>query len=231
MSALIRPLFHSLETIIHERLAMIEDIISGLSLEKRVGENNTDLLKKILEIEKRIISLEKSTVNPVTSASSTVWIDALKDLEIVLPTSTEGVTTVSNEKVVKLKEIIERADKEEAEAEEAALEAEEADEEEADEEEADEEEAALEAEEADEEEAIEEEVVEEETDEEEVVEEETVEEDTVEEETNEEEVEEIEFKGKKYYRDSNQNIYSTKTEEIIGIWDVARGRVLFKRPL
>ena len=197
MSALIRPLFHSLETIIHERLAMIEDIISGLSLEKRVGENNTDLLKKILEIEKRIISLEKSTVNPVTSASSTVWIDALKDLEIVLPTSTEGVTTVSNEKVVKLKEIIERADEEEAV-----------------EEEADEEEA-------DEEEAIEEEVVEEETDEE----------DTVEEETNEEEVEEIEFKGKKYYRDSNQNIYSTKTEEIIGIWDVARGRVLFKRPL
>ena len=221
MSALIRPLFHSLETIIHERLAMIEDIISGLSLEKRVGENNTDLLKKILEIEKRIISLEKSTVNPVTSASSTVWIDALKDLEIVLPTSTEGVTTVSNEKVVKLKEIIERADKEEAE--EAALEAEEAA---LEAEEADEEEAALEAEEADEEEADEEEAIEEE-----VVEEETDEEDTVEEETNEEEVEEIEFKGKKYYRDSNQNIYSTKTEEIIGIWDVARGRVLFKRPL
>jgi hypothetical protein len=61
-----------------------------------------------------------------------------------------------------------------------------------------------------------------------------VEEEEVEEEAEEEgeELEEITFKGKTYFKDSDNNIYSPKDDEVgdpVGVWDVARGRVLFKR--
>jgi len=78
--------------------------------------------------------------------------------------------------------------------------------------------------------------VEEVEEEEEVVEEE---EEEVEEEAEEEEeegagVEPFTFKNKKYYRDSDNNVYGVDADDDpveppIGIWDVQRERILFKR--
>jgi cobalamin biosynthesis protein CobT len=86
-----------------------------------------------------------------------------------------------------------------------------------------------------EEEEAEEEVVEVE---EEVVEVEEEEEEEAEEEAEEEEAEEVEeftFKNKKYYKDSANNVYGVDadgellSEDTIGVWDVQRQRILFKR--
>ena len=45
-------------------------------------------------------------------------------------------------------------------------------------------------------------------------------------------MEEITYKGKTYYKDSDNNIYNATGDELgdpIGVWDVSRQRVLFKR--
>ena len=50
MNTLVRTLFRSLEQSIHERLAMIEDVISGFGAEKEAGasdEKTAELTKKI----------------------------------------------------------------------------------------------------------------------------------------------------------------------------------------
>ena len=191
MSTLIHSLFRSLEACIHERLAMIEDVISGLKVEKggaaaASDEKTTELSKKVVELEERLRLLEKTGVSPATPSSSGVWIDALKDLEIVLP-KTPVVAPVARAlpevepavvtAAVPVAKIAINMVKEEVEL---------------------------------------------------------VEEEEVEEEVEEEGVEEITYKGKTYYKDSENKIYSATEDELgepIGVWDVSRQRVLFKRPL
>ena len=232
--SMIRSLFRSLETCIHERLAMIEEVCRGKSDSSDIDRSEStgkydELLNCIQTMESRITAIEsniqdltvkvsvpetvhvncigKETVATVATVATVVqpqmWIEAMKDMEIILPPLMNS-TEVSSMK--------------------AETEEEEAEEEEAEEEEAEEEEAEEEEEEAVEEEAVEEEAVEE-------VEEE---EEAVEEEEEAEEVEEITFKNKKYYKDSSNNIYGIDDEdqptpEPVGVWDVSRQRVLFKR--
>ena len=163
---------------------MIEDVISGLKVEKggaggagaaaASDEKTAELSKKVVELEERLRLLEKTGVSPATPSSSGVWIDALKDLEIVLP-KTPVVAPVARA----LPEV-------EPAVVTAAVPV-----------------AKIDIN------MVKEEVV--------LVE--------------EEEVEEITFKGKTYCRDSKNNIYDAAGEELIGVWDVSRQRVLFKRPL
>ena len=194
---MIGSLFRSLETCIHERLAVIEDVIRGT--DKSSSADSESLHKQIEVMNERLRLLETAflttttcpipeIVEPVVPVNKKegVWIDALKDLEIIMPP-------------VAVKPVVE----EETEEEEELVEEEEEEEEIVEEEEPVEEEEVLS-------EAVEEEEAEEE----------------------EEALEEITFKGKTYYKDSDNNIYSATEEEIgdpIGVWDVARARVLFKR--
>ena len=227
MGDLIRTMFRSLETCIHERLAMIEDILCR--------ESSNELQKKVAALEERLRSLEQKTASPAPSCGGgsgggggssgggggVSWIDALKDLEIVLPPVVKQepspVVAVKQEPspVVAVKQETALPGVEEVvvvEEEEEVVEEEEEVVEEVEEEEVEEEE---------------EEVVEEVEEEEEEVVEEVAEEE-------EEGVEEITYKGKTYYKDSDNNIYNATGDELgdpIGVWDVSRQRVLFKRPL
>jgi hypothetical protein len=68
----------------------------------------------------------------------------------------------------------------------------------------------------------------------EMVEEEEEEVEEVEEEVEEEEeegesVEQFTYKNKTYYRDSSNQVYGEPDETVIGMWDEARQRILFKR--
>jgi predicted nucleotide-binding protein (sugar kinase/HSP70/actin superfamily) len=177
---------------------MIEDVICRNSVSKKDDE----LQKRVDLLEERLRSLEKSTAIPaptVCQKEGDVWIDALKDLEIILPQERPSPVVVVTKKEVVVEEVVEEVEEE------------------------DEEEVEEEVEEAEEE--VEEEEVEEEAEE---VEEEA------EEEAEEEGVEEIIYKGKTYYKDSDNNIYNATGDELgdpIGVWDVSRERVLFKRQL
>jgi carbamoylphosphate synthase large subunit len=198
---------------------MIEDVLCR--------ESSSELQKRVDALEERLRSIEQKTVSPAPSASggNLNWIDALKDLEIVLPpvvkqeaappmvkqeaalpvVKQEAALPVPAAPVVVKQETALPGIEEVVVVEEEVVEEEE------------------EVEEVEEEEVVEEE---EEVEEEEVVEEE--------EEVEEEGVEEITYKGKTYYKDSDNNIYNATGDELgdpIGVWDVSRQRVLFKRPL
>ena len=193
--SMIHGLFRSLESCIHERLTMIEEVCRGRA---EPTPKYDELLNSIQTMESRITALEstiqdlqtKTTVsetvhvNRIGNESPQMWIKPMKDLEIHLPKAPVKVPEVEAE--------VEEAEVEEVEEVEAEVEEveEEAEEEEAEEEEAEEEEA--------------------------------------------EEVEEFTFKNKKYYKDSANNVYGVDADgdlvaEAIGVWDVQRQRVLFKR--
>lgn len=89
-------------------------------------------------------------------------------------------------------------------------------------------EQVVEAEEVVEEEVEEEEVVEEEVEEEEVVEEEVAEEEVVEEEGDEDEVEEWTYKGRKYFKGSDNVVYANVNDDVgeaLGVYDPATNKV------
>ena len=238
-SLVLRDLFQSLETVIRERLTMIEDVIQisqkrGPSMQSDESVVDADKLANITElfqsIELRLANLEMAIqtrppaetvhvnrIGTVQCQTPELWtLNAMKGLEIHL--NDKVVEKVLDNKVVDALEEVEEVVEEEEEAEEVV-----------------------------EEEVEEEEVVEEEVEEEEVVEEEAEEEAEEEEEEEEEaeeegeeadeeeegmEVEEITYKDRTYYRDSSNQIYAHPLPDDpvpIGTWDVVRQRVLFKR--
>ena len=224
--AMIRSLFRSLEAAIHERLAMIEEVIAGdrcattsatnCSACESMGAQLQTLEERIRKLEGGQPQLAVPAVAVPSSGSDGCgkWFDALRDLEINLPDKMETVpVSLSTSHAVShavspVKMVTPLLEKEE-EVEEEAEEVEEEVEEEAEEEV--EEEAEEEAEEA-----------EEEAEEEEEEEEEGI------------EMEELTFKGKTYYKDPENNIYLPTddggySDDPIGTWDVSRSRVLFKR--
>ena len=198
---MIHGLFRSLESCIHERLTMIEEVCRGRA---EPTPKYDELLNSIQTMESRITALEstiqdlqtKTTVsetvhvNRIGNESPQMWIKPMKDLEIHLPKAPVKVPEVEAEVEAEV-EVVEEVEEEVVEVEEEVVEVEEeAEEEEAEEEEAEEEEA--------------------------------------------EEVEEFTFKNKKYYKDSANNVYGVDADgdlvsEAIGVWDVQRQRVLFKR--
>ena len=214
--SIVRDMFRSLETTIHERLAMIADVIlMGKSTDQEgegVSAKLTTVLEAIQTIDARLTNLEmKKTesaetvhVNHIGKLSPDIWtVSAMPGLEINL---NEAIPMAENMNVdVEDEEVVE--------------------------------------EEVVEEEVVEEEVVEEEA-EEEVVEEEVVEEaeeevveEAAEEEAEEEEgeaVDQFTYKGKNYYRDSSNQVYAENADgepddTVVGIWDPTRERLLFKR--
>jgi hypothetical protein len=113
MNTLIHSLFRSLETCIHERLVMMEELISGMVKAKEEGggdKKTEELMRQVLDLEERIRLLEKTPTSPAMATPTNVWIDALKDLEIVLPTAStvEQPTYVNIEK----KAVVEEEDEE-----------------------------------------------------------------------------------------------------------------------
>ena len=231
--SVLRGLFRSLENCIHERLSMIEDVCLGGTI--GAGKPDSDmkydeLLTCIQTLESRFTVIEsaiqsqsavseKVHVNCIGKDNTTVavtpelWMKAMKGLEIVLPPRDETMTHMKVEEDTEEEEVEETAEQEEEEEEE--VEAEEAEEEV--------EEAEEEVEEAEEEAEAEEELEAEETEAEET-----------EAEQEQVELEEITFKNKKYYKDSENNIYGIgedgePQQEPVGVWDVQRQRVLFKR--
>ena len=239
--AMIRSLFRSLEAAIHERLAMIEEVIAGdrsattsatnCSACESMGAQLQTLEERIRKLEGGQPQLAVPAVAVPSAASDGCgkWFDALRDLEINLPekmatvpvslstshAASHAVSHAVSDAVSPVKMVtplLEKEEEVEEEAEEVEEEAEEEVEEELEEEL--EEEAEEEVEEEAEEEAEEEEAEEEE--------EEGV------------EMEELTFKGKTYYKDPENNIYLPTddggySDDPIGTWDVSRSRVLFKR--
>ena len=202
---MISSLFRSLESAIHERLAMIEEVIAN-----RGGYTNStthdSMAAQMRTLEERIRKLEGGCVQPPAPAPAPAppvsdgcgkWFDALRDLQIDLPEKapsvpvglTESVAPSLAEPPVKKEPVVQ-----EVPVKKVALLVEEED-------------VVL----------VEEEEVEEEVEEEEGV-----------------EFEEITFKGKTYYKDPENNVYMPTddggcSDDPIGTWDVARSRVLFKR--
>ena len=228
-SLVLRDLFQSLETVIRERLTMIEDVIQisqkrGPSMQSDESVVDADKLANITElfqsIELRLANLEMAIqtrppaetvhvnrIGTVQCQTPELWtLNAMKGLEIHL--NDKVVEKVLDNKVVDALEEVEEVVEEEEEAEEVV-------EEEVEEEEVVEEEAEEEAEEEEEEEEEAEEEGEEADEEEEGM-----------------EVEEITYKDRTYYRDSSNQIYAHPLPDDpvpIGTWDVVRQRVLFKR--
>jgi chromosome segregation ATPase len=209
---------------------MIEEVCRGRA---EPTPKYDELLNSIQTMESRITALEstiqdlqtKTTVsetvhvNRIGNESPQMWIKPMKDLEIHLPKAPVKVPEVEAE----VEEVEAEVEEVEAEVEEVEAEVEEV--------EAEVEEVEAEVEE------VEEEVVEVEAEVVEVEEEAEEEEEEAEEEEEEEEAEEVEeftFKNKKYYKDSANNVYGVDADgdlvsEAIGVWDVQRQRVLFKR--
>lgn len=215
MDTMVSSIIRSIETCIHERLAVLEEVIRGFDKRTNSGDQQ-ELQNKLEALDHRLRLLElrkeSPTVDVPIKKEPEVWIDALKDLEIVMPVKLPTEVVLPT---IVLAEAVEEEVAEEEVAEEEEEVAEEVEEEVEEEEEVAEEEEEEEV--AEEEEEVEEEEVEEE--------EEVTEEDA-------EELEEITFKGKTYFKDSDNNIYQPTDDEVgdpIGVWDVARARVLFKR--
>ena len=213
---MISSLFRSLESAIHERLAMIEEVIAN-----RGGSTNStaydSMAAQMRTLEERIRKLEGGCVQPLAPAPPVSdgcgkWFDALRDLQIDLPEKVPKVPVVLTESVA-ITSIAETPVKKEPVVQEVPVKK-----------------VALLVEEED--------VVLVEETEEEVEEAEEAEEAEEEEEEAEEEegveLEEIIFKGKTYYKDPENNVYMPTddggcSDDPIGTWDVARSRVLFKR--
>jgi hypothetical protein len=222
----VHELFQNLEKTIHERLQVIEEVIRSKGIGGRAASNVLDNLSyrvgmleaersgatPAVHVHREEAPVKSSDVNVVEPSSpSTLFINAMKDLEITFRNVQNQMPEDDEE---------EEAEEEEAEAEEEAEEEEaeaEAEEEDAEEEEAEEEEA--EEEEAEEEEA-EGEVQEEEEAQEEVQEEE------------EDGLEEFTYKSRTFYRDNSTNFVYIPNEsgeaQHVGRWDPERARVLFK---
>ena len=81
-------MFRSLEACIHERLAIIEEVIT-----KNSNDKNTELEKRVEMLEKHLRSFEQKTVSPASENPN--WFDALKDLEIVLPSCVANKSATS----------------------------------------------------------------------------------------------------------------------------------------
>ena len=223
---MVHELFQNLEKTIHERLQVIEEVIRSKGIGGRAASNVLDNLSyrvgmleaersgatPAVHVHREEAPVKSSDVNVVEPSSpSTLFINAMKDLEITF-------RNVPNQ----MPEDDDEEEEEEAEEEE---EEEEAEEEEADEEEAEE----AEAEEAEEEEEADEEEAEGEVQEEEAQEEEAQEEVQEEE---EEGLEEFTYKTRTFYRDNSTNFVYIANEsgepEHVGRWDPDRSRVLFK---
>ena len=216
---MVHELFQNLEKTIHERLQVIEEVIRSKGIGGRAASNVLDNLSyrvgmleaersgatPAVHVHREEAPVKNSPVNVVEASSpSTLFINAMKDLEITFRNVQDQMPE----------------DEEEEEEEEA-------DEEEAEEEEAEEEEAE-EGEEAEEEEEGEE--AEEEGEVQEEAQEEAQEEEAQEEEENG--LEEFTYKSRTFYRDNSTNLVYIPNEsgeaEHVGRWDPERARVLFK---
>jgi len=223
MNSIIKGLFRSLEATIHERLAVIEEILvkEGEDTRESDLEGKLSVLSDAFESLSTRLSLIESSkaataetvhVNRIgkdtTPSSTPLFINAMRDLEIIIKDEPSKPVV---EKAVESKPVAKKVVNE-----------------------------VVEIEEIEEEEEVEEEEVEEEVEEEEVEEEveeeleEEVEEEVEEEEEEEEAVEEFTFKNKTYYRDGSKQVYvmgpdGELKEDPVGRWDEARKIVLFKR--
>ena len=239
---MIRGLFRALETSIHERLNMIEDVIrltGSVGAEIPVAEVQQqsysapqdverirNLEDQIQTLSARLAALEQSGPAPANGQEvhvhqegkgESLWIEPMRDLAIELPVAAAAPKPTPEVKSVPAPAnslvSVEEVAEVVSEEEEAA-------------------EAAEAAEEVVEEET--EEVVEEDAEEEIEEAEEAAEEAAEEDEEEGVEIEEFEYKGKTYYRDGENQVYRMVDEELdetpIGTWDPERQRVLFRRP-
>jgi hypothetical protein len=208
---MIRELFRALETSIHERLCMIEDVLRLSSTRSPVAsqqggyecssaERIQSLENELQTVSARLAALETNDVDTckpaaevhvhrVGTAGEEMWIEPMRDLKIELktvPSVKESIVPLTVPATT-LNKVIEEDDVEEVVEEE------------------EEEEQEEEAEEEQEEEAL--------------------------------ELDEIEYKGKTYYRDGNNQVYAPKKDDPsdididtpIGTWDPTRERILFRR--
>jgi hypothetical protein len=141
--SMLHGLFRSLESCIHERLTMIEEVCRGRSYTEPVPKHD-ELLSSIQMMESRITVLE-STIQDMkskTSVSETVhvnrignetvespkiWIKAMKDLEIILPPASSVHSDAEVEEMEEVEEEVEEVDEEVEEVEEEVEEVEEKD--------------------------------------------------------------------------------------------------------
>ncbi len=226
----VKELFRNLETTLHDRLKVIEEILSNTKQSVANTSNGAALEEGLNKLQRHIESLEEYTMGEVRTLVYNH--DMLEKRVELLETNTSD----HFKKVILLIESIEKMqkrmdDEKPVEAAEVEVEIEET------------QEAALNAdidpvgtetkartalakaveELEEEEEEVEEEEVEEEEVEEEEVEEEEVEEEEVEEE--ELELEEFEYKKKTYYRDQHNNVYIADEDgcvdpsAVVGIWN------------
>jgi hypothetical protein len=232
----VRELFRSLENTLHDRLKVIEDILSTSKAVVAGGksQDSSELLSRLQTLEQHFVSLDEYAMGQVRTLAYNH--DQLEKRVETLENSMKSAVTsfqAINETIGMLQRRME--DDRPVEAVQAEAEVEEA------------QEAALNADidavsteqkaqkalakaveelsaDEEEEEKVEEEEVEEEEVEEEEVEEEEVEEEEVEEEE-ELELEEFEYKKKTYYRDQNCNVYIADEDGcvdpnmIVGIWN------------
>jgi hypothetical protein len=242
-SEVVRELFRNFENVLHDRLKVIEDILSSTSKSGSSGDLETTQ-HNLKQLREHFLSFEEYTMGQIRTLAYNH--DRLEDRVVSLESSMKSTVDTFrtlNETIGMMQRRMD--DEKPVEAAEVEAEIEET------------QEAALNAdldavateqkaqkafasavaqlpeEEEVEEEVVEEEVVEEEVVEEEVVEEEEVEEEVVEEEEEEEveeeevelEFEEFEYKKKTYYRDQNNNVYIADEEgcidpsEVVGIWN------------
>jgi hypothetical protein len=136
-------MIRSLEACIHERLAVIDEVIRGKSVEFPPAECRDDIKAKVAALEERMRLLEIAaipvpvpvkpiTVEEVQVKTEPLWIDAMKGLEIILPAPLPLLPTLVVAEPVE--EVVEEEEEvEEEEVEEEVAEAEEAEEEEAEE--------------------------------------------------------------------------------------------------
>ncbi len=224
----VRELFRNLETTLHDRLKVIEDILSATrqTVNSSNNVNPAAFEEGLSKLQKHIESLEEYTMGEVrTLACNNDMLEKrIESLERSMKSSIESFLTINNTIGMMQKRM---NDEKPVEAAEVEAEIEET------------QEAALNADidpvatetkarkalakavdelEEEEEEEVEEEVVEEEEVEEEEVEEEEVEEEEL-------ELEEFDYKKKTYYRDQHNNVYIADEEgcvdpsAVVGIWN------------
>lgn len=223
----VRELFRNLETTLHDRLKVIEDILS--TTRQSVNSSNVNpasFEEGLNKLQKHIESLEEYTMGEVRTLAYNhdMLENRVESLERSMKSSIESFLTINNTIGMMQKRM---DDEKPVEAAEVEAEIEET------------QEAALNAD-VDPVgtetkaraalvkavEQLEEEVEEEEVEEEEeVVEEEEVEEEEVEEEVEELELEEFDYKKKTYYRDQHNNVYIADEDgcvdpsAVVGIWN------------
>jgi hypothetical protein len=217
---MVRELFRSLETTLHERLSIIEELLrNDGSMEKSMQIQRPDpaVLDRLAKVEAQYTSFAESTHNMYVMKNT---LDSLFQMVNELSKTVRRLEA-SHTAVVPSREEVEEeiAHREIAAAPELA--------------EAEAAEVEEQEEEVEEEEVVEEEVEEEEVEEEEVEEEEVEEEEVEEEEEGEElELEEFVYKrnGKTYYRDPDNNVYQEDedgnlVDTPVGVWNPKTERI------